>query len=217
MQLEQPGALDQWRYGERGTLSEIPATELTEDAWQFADSETRALFDRVRTRFPERLGGVAEIFVGVQTSADPVYIIRAGRVTAEMVVHRWDDRDWPIERAILRPCLHDVPLSAYARPAANAWIIFPYDLTTTGKAHLVQPSELAHRFPKCWAYLNARRSDLVDRNIIGGATAERQWYQFGRSQSLTKFNTPKIILPALSLEPRYAYDDANVVVTGGGN
>jgi hypothetical protein len=37
------------------------------------------------------------------------------------------------------------------------------------------------------------------------------------SVALVKFNSPKIILPALSLEPRYVYDDDNIVVTGGGN
>ena len=55
------------------------------------------------------------------------------------------------------------------------------------------------------------------RTIAGGKADEQQFYQFGRSQSLVKFNSPKIILPALSLEPRYAYDDNNVMVTGGGN
>jgi TaqI-like C-terminal specificity domain len=39
----------------------------------------------------------------------------------------------------------------------------------------------------------------------------------GRSQSLTSFDTPKIILPVLSTEPRYSYDDANTFFTGGGN
>ena len=52
---------------------------------------------------------------------------------------------------------------------------------------------------------------------MGGSVAEKQFYQFGRSQSLTKFDGPKIILPILSLEPRYAYDDKNILVTGGGN
>lgn len=51
----------------------------------------------------------------------------------------------------------------------------------------------------------------------GGRAGQQQFYQFGRSQSLVKFNSPKIILPALSLEARYAYDDSNIVVTGGGN
>ena len=44
-----------------------------------------------------------------------------------------------------------------------------------------------------------------------------EFYQFGRSQSLTKFDSPKIILPILSLEARYAYDDINIMMTGGGN
>ena len=34
-----------WRYGVPGVYTEIPAATLGEDAWQFADSETRALFD----------------------------------------------------------------------------------------------------------------------------------------------------------------------------
>ena len=76
---------------------------------------------------------------------------------------------------------------------------------------------MARRFPGCWAYLNARRAELERRNVSGGPASERQWYQYGRSQSLTKFNTPKIILPILSIESRYAYDDTNIVVTGGGN
>jgi hypothetical protein len=47
---------------------------------------------------------------------------------------------------------------------------------------------------------------------------EDTWYRFGRSQSLTKFNgLPKLIWPVLSLEPRYSYDDQNIIMTGGGN
>jgi hypothetical protein len=53
--------------------------------------------------------------------------------------------------------------------------------------------------------------------VTGGTAGQRQWYQYGRSQSLTKFDTPKIILPILSRGARYAYDDANITVTGGGN
>jgi len=67
------------------------------------------------------------------------------------------------------------------------------------------------------AYLEARREELARRNFAGGPDDKHEFYEFGRSQSLAKFNSPKIILPALSLEPRYAYDDTNVVVTGGGN
>lgn len=110
--------------------------------------------------------------------------------------------------------------SAYGRPRANTWLIFPYEFVTVRnkiKAQVIQPDTMARRFPGCLAYLEARRVQLEDRAITGGKAGQQQFYQFGRSQSLGKFNSPKIILPALSLEPRYAYDDNNIVVTGGGN
>ena len=220
VRVEQVASLEAWRYGEPSPVTEIPAASLGEEPWQFADTETRALFARVRAAHPNRLKGVAEIFVGVQTSADDIYIFRAAAETATTVILRWNDRDWPIERAILRPCLHDVTLYAYARPKPNAWMIFPYELVagaTRTAARLIQPADMAVRFPGCLAYLEARRAELETRHVSGGIAAERQFYQFGRSQSLVKFDSSKIILPALSVEPRYAYDDANIVVTGGGN
>lgn len=220
VRVEKSGKLEAWRYGEPGIITTIPAEALGEDNWQFADSDTRALFERVRTAFPNRLGQVAEIFVGVQTSADPIYIFRSVNETVDTVTLRWGDRDWEIERAILRPCLYDEALLAYAKPQANAWMIFPYELDagrTRARARLIQPREMADRFPRCFAYLEARRVELDQRSVTGGTVEERQFYQFGRSQSLTKFDSPKIILPILSREARYAYDDTNIMVTGGGN
>ena len=218
--LEVAGPLEEWRYGQVGPVSEIPADELSEHPWEFVDYETRALFSRIRENFPSRLEGVSEIFVGVQTSADEIYIFQAVAEEADTVTLRWNDRDWPIERGILRPCLHDVTLFPYARPSHNAWMIFPYEEVQGQRrtmARLIQPDDVAERFPTCWEYLSARRAELEERAISGGREAERQWYQFGRSQSLTKLDGPKIILPILSLGARYSFDDMNIVVTGGGN
>ena len=99
-------------------------------------------------------------------------------------------------------------------------MIYPYELVPDGqgeRARLYQPEDMANDFPGCWEYLTARRQELEQRDITGGMTAERQWYQFGRPQSLNKLDGPKIILPVLSLEARYSFDDSNVMATGGGN
>lgn len=217
--VERVEALDAWRYGSPGPRNIIPAADLTDEPWQFADADTRALFARVRAACGRELGQAAEIFVGVQTSADGIYIFRAANETPDSVTLRWDGRDWPIERGILRQSLLDAPLNPYARAKANTWMIFPYEIVPgmRAAAQLLQPAELARRFPLCFAYLNARKEELERRNIVGGAAGQRQFYQFGRSQSLTKFNSPKIILPILSREARYAFDDNNIIMTGGGN
>jgi hypothetical protein len=132
----------------------------------------------------------------------------------------WNGQDWDLERDVLRPFLQDKRLHPYAAPEPNAWIIFPYDLADGPrgpKANLIQPTDFATRYPVCWSYLNARRAELEGRNITGGPADKQQWYQYGRSQSLTKFTTPKIIVTTLSTTPRYTYDDTNIMVTGGGN
>ena len=220
VEIERVEALEAWRYGAPGQFMTIPATELGDDNWQFADAVTRDVFARVRAACPNELGQVAEIFVGVQTSADAIYIFRAAAETATTVTLGWDGRDWPIERGILRPCMLDAPLLPYARAEPNRWMIFPYELVAGARrteARLIPPADMARQYPGCWAYLNARRAELERRNITGGANGTQQFYQFGRSQSLTKFDSPKIILPILSLEARYAYDEDNITVTGGGN
>jgi len=220
VRVEQIGPLEAWRYGEPGTITNIPAGTLGEDNWQFVDADTRAVFDRVRAASPSRLDQVAEIFVGVQTSADRVYIFQSVDETENTITLRWDGRDWPIERDILRPCLKKVQFFSFARPKSNAWMIFPYKVAAVGantETRPIAPDEMARRFPGCMAYLEARREELDRRDFAGGPNDEHEFYEFARSQSLDKFNSPKIILPVLSLEPRYAYDDTNVVVTGGGN
>ncbi len=221
IRIERPERLESWRYGELGPIDLAPANELGEGPWRFADAEASALFGRIKAAFPNELNMLAEIFVGVQTSADKIYIFEAVAESAATCTLQWNDRDWPIERGILRPSLLDAPLLPFQRPESNTWMIFPYELVRNAEgrvgARLIQPPEMARRFPGCWAYLTARREELEARSITGGRAAERQWYQYGRSQSLTKFEGDKIILPILSLEPRYAYDDRNVVVTGGGN
>lgn len=221
VKLEQPGLLEAWRYGQEGSVTVIPSKELGADPWDFSDEETRKLFSRVRDQFQMRLSDVADIKVGVQTSADDIYIIKEMSSDAATVIFRWNNQDWRIERSILRACLHDVTIFPYTRPVPNAWAIFPYEFVVLEnnkvRARLIQPDEMTLRYPLCWNYFCARREELEQRNIVGGPAAERQWYQYGRSQSLTEFEQPKIIFPVLSKEARYAYDEANSLFTGGGN
>jgi type I restriction-modification system DNA methylase subunit len=221
LKVEQAGPLEEWRYGHEGIVTRVPSKELGEEPWNLGQDEVRKLFTRVKGAFPEALHDLADIEVGVQTSADNIYLLNEVRSDKTSITIAWDGNEWEIEKEILRPCLKDAPLEAFGRAAANSWMIFPYELVTTLKgkprARLFQPDEMKKRFPGCWKYLNARRVELEKRNVTGGAVNERQWYQYGRSQSLTKFNQPKIILPVLSLESRYAYDEANCMITGGGN
>lgn len=208
-----------WQYGQIGSRHSMEYGQISEEPWAFYSESLSSVFDRLHSCSALSIGGkegFADIFVGVQTSNDSVYVLSPKKEDANHVFFESNDQEFRIEREILRPCLHDVSLAAYGTPKANKYMIFPYRIYD-GRAHLIQPEEMREQFPLAWSYLNTNKSELEKRNIVGGSRSERQWYQFGRSQSLTKFTGTKIILPILSLEPRYAFDDQNIVVTGGGN
>ncbi|MBY5938918.1 Eco57I restriction-modification methylase domain-containing protein [Marinobacter nauticus] len=221
LSVEHPGPIEEWRYGRRGEISTLPTSELGDEPWSFGKETVRSLFKRIKDSTTGRLSALANIEVGIQTSADKVFLLHALHDQANSITIEWEDQRWEIEKGILRPCLHDAKLEAFAFPEPNAWMIFPYELVNTRnggrRARLLQPEEIASRYPNCWNYLNARRPLLEGRNITGGTAAERQWYQYGRSQSLTKFDQPKILLPVLSTEAKYSYDESDTIITGGGN
>ena len=191
VRIERPERLESWRYGEPGAVDIIPADELGEDPWRFADAETSAVFGRIKGSLPGQTGfGCGDLRRRSDQRRQDHTSSRPPPKPPRPAPFGGMIADWSIERGILRPSLLDAPLPPFQRPEPNTWIIFPYELVRDAsgrmRAHLIQPPEMAARFPGCWAYLNARRAELDGRSIVGGSAAERQWYQYGRSQSLTK-------------------------------
>jgi type I restriction-modification system DNA methylase subunit len=214
--VEPVTSIQNWRKGDRLDEISVPRATLTEDPWQFAGEEFSALIGRLEALGARHLSTVAEIFVGLQTSADKVYAISAKSVRERTVTVEWNGREWHLERALMRPFLYDAEIQAFFPPEANSWLLHPYEIKD-GVARLIQPDAMESKYPECWAYLTVRRAELDGRSITGGRANERQWYQYGRSQSLTKFDGAKIIFPILSKEPKYALDENEIRVTGGGN
>ena len=213
--VEHVGSLSNWMLGRSGARHERDLSILTEEAWSLLPPEWEELFGRLQSQNATKLEDVAEIFVGVQTSADNIYIVHPFNESATTVTFNDSaGRQWTIEKGVLRPCLHDVQLHAFTPPHPNSYIIFPYQISEQGASPL-SPSIMRQRYPLTLRYLRAHRQTLSQRNVQGGPSPA--WYRYGRSQSLTKFSGKKIILPILSTMPRYTLDDQNIVVTGGGN
>jgi type I restriction-modification system DNA methylase subunit len=211
--------LSAWRLGQSGELVEHDATELGKDGenpWEFLPPNVKSILDRLRSTHRTKLDETADIFVGVQTSADKIYIIKPIGEKASLIRFlATNGKQYDIERSILRPCLMDVQFQPFGTPEPNSYIIFPYKIAN-GKAQLYSLAEMKGQFPRALAYLADFKSELDKRDIL--SRNSETWHQYGRSQSLTKFDgRPKLIWPILSLAPRYNFDDKNTVITGGGN
>lgn len=214
--VEHVADIETWRRGQKGVTENYEAGYITEEWWKFVPPSVRALFDRIQDENPLQLVQVADIFVGVQTSADRIFIFHPlGEDDDKVFFRDRNGQDRRIERAILRPCLLDVEFQPFGSPDANSYIIFPYHMVDT-RPILYTQEEMQALFPLCWDYLISFQEMLMKRSIQ--SFSQDTWYRYGRSQSLTQFNgEPKLIWPVLSLEPRYNYDDHDIVFTGGGN
>lgn len=182
--------------------------------WVFVSETAAKLFHRIISTGTVTLKSVAEIPVGLQTSADQIYIFTPTKDDATHFYFWKDDTEYKVEKGICKPSLYDVSFGSFDTVSANGQMIFPYTIAAD-TATVISEANFKNDYPDCWAYLNLFKDKLEKRSING---KDPKWYQYGRKQSLTKFhNTDKIVFPVLSQAPSYIIDESNFQFTGGGN
>ncbi len=144
-----------------------------------------------------KLGEVSSIFVGLQTDADDVYILRqlkagGGRVLcyskATQNEHWFEDAHL---KAFLKGSLN---IRRYSVSDVNKRLIFPY-VMVEGKSTLIKPEFYASQFPLTWSYLMVCKSILESRNKGHMGTS---WYGYVYKKNHTRFELGKILVPSLA-------------------
>jgi hypothetical protein len=188
---------------------------FSEQPWIFVSRASQTIFDKIVNANTIPLREIAEIAVGLQTSADKIYIFQPQSETDNNYQFKFRDQEFEIEKAICKPCLYDLSFNLFDTVKPNAQIIFPYTIQKN-RAEVFSEKQFQEQFPLTWAYLNTFKVELTNRSINGGNGSK--WYQYGRSQSLTRFhNNQKLIWAVLSTNPGYIFDENNLQFTGGGN
>lgn len=196
-------------------MQEYPIEYLSAAPWTFLSNEIMQTLEKKQEKC-QPLDSLADIFVGLQTSADPIYIIEPE--SEEKGIIKFVDcreREWKIESAITKPCIYDIQLEKYAKIEENRRIIFPYH--QEGKKQvLYSVNEMRRLFPRTMEYLESFKEELCKRSIKN--MSEHNWYQFGRSQSLKRFvKGEHLVWSVLATQGNYVYDDRTICFTGGGN
>jgi hypothetical protein len=201
----------------RGSISycHYDNASFNEMPWIFLSEQSKRLFEKLCNTNTIPLTKVAEICVGLQTSADPIYIFKPDSETETTFKFKNIFGEFEVEKEICKPCLHDLSFDLFDTISPNAELIFPYNIVSN-KAEAFSEKYFSEKYPLAWAYLNNFKEKLAKRSING--SKHPKWYQFGRSQSLTKFHdSPKLIWPVLSTHASYSFDEKNLQFTGGGN
>lgn len=184
------------------------------EPWIFLSPGTKTVFDKMHNAQTAPLKSLAEICVGLQTSADKVYIFEPVQETPTTFSFTKKGKQYEIEKEICLPAIYDLSFGVFDTIKSNAQIIFPYRIHD-GKAEVYSEKFFSEKYPNAWEYLNEFKESLEKRSLQGNTP---KWYQFGRSQSLTRFqDTQKLIWSVLSTSAPYVLDSDNLQFTGGGN
>ncbi len=210
--------LHSWLYKKEKNIEIYENKDFSQEPWLFLSPNVRQVFKEIEDKFLTKIGNVADIFVGIQTSADSIYVIQPIKESENLIWFTNKSGELQkIEKAILKPFIHDIKLEAFGNPIPNSYLIFPYKGFNGNRAILYTISEIRSLFPNCYTYLMSNKEKLLERAVKPPFNDE-DWHKFGRSQSLSKFDgNPKLIWTVLSTEPRYVYDNKDIIFSGGGN
>jgi len=176
------------------------------DPWVLAVGEEAEVL-RAASVGSERLGDVtSQIFTGLQTSADHIYILenRGRRGDRRVVFSRASDRELELEADLLKPLASGIDVDPYAFPPLGDLLLFPYRREGDGM-RLVTEQELS-ALPATSEYLREHEEALRGRER--GRMDREGWWAFGRTQSLGAHDSPKLGVAATVRRLEIAADPA---------
>lgn len=175
----------------------VSASSLNTESINLVDEEEQQLIDIVKSQ-PNSL----VISTGIATLKDKVYLIdevhedERGQLKFTNSI---EDRSFDIEPDVVVPITKGSGASANALPELK-YILYPYHIVN-GSAFLIDESEMANSYPQAFAYLQASKNILASRS---GSYGEDEWYRYGRSQALTRFDS-KIVFPTNTDHPKFRF------------
>ena len=188
--------------------------DMDNDSWTFLDKNSRRILKKINQTDNKKLNNLAKIFVGIQTSADNVYILKCIEKCENYSKYLNNDgNEIILESDLFKPFLKNIKdktFEPYMDVDSEYELLFPYKLEM-GKAIPLTLKEIK-KYPKTYDYLLTYKKDLLNRSNI----KSNNWWYFSRHQNLSMMEEPKLIIPVLSLYPRLIYDDNGFYMTGGG-
>ncbi len=184
-----------WRKTGEAIGGMIPSSSITALEWNFAVGKGALLFDKLK-KMPLKLGDVADIFVGLQTSADDVFIMdlieekpRTLRLKSKAL-----GSEWIFEKGLLFPLVSGTDVNRYSDLPERQFILFPYKVDGES-VELIDFDLISKTYPKTAAYFLENKDRLEDRER--GKFKGREWYRFGRNQNIGIQEQIKLCVPRL--------------------
>jgi hypothetical protein len=172
--------------------------------WAFANAEREQLCERLQQAGPA-LNVVAEVFVGVQTSADKIYHLDVLKRTQRetRVRCRLDGTGDRLENDLLRPLVSGEDVKPYWLNTNRQVILYPYEWVNSRSVPLI-PWQQIEALGQTKNYLEKHQDRMRGRE--NGKFDDGAWYRFGRSQNIGRQRGAKLCIPRLAPRIRCGFD-----------
>ncbi|HTZ65809.1 MAG TPA: N-6 DNA methylase [Solirubrobacteraceae bacterium] len=181
------------------------ASELGEMPWILVPRDEREILDTMRAAGPPLSDATRQIFQGLITSADPIYIVEDRGIRGSCrVVATKVGAELELEPDLLHPLASGLDVERYALRTLSSLLLFPYR-RDKDKMRLASEQELK-TLPLTWEYLCANEAELRRREK--GKMDHDGWWAFGRTQSLGLHDQPKLGVAATVKRLEAAADPA---------
>ena len=157
---------------------------MTEEEWD--------IFNKILKYQPFK-GLYREFFVGIQTSADKIYILKyMGENDKEykLFSSQIQKEIW-LEKNIIHPIIDNTNINSYYVNKPTEYVIFPYKIDGD-KAILLTEKELEN-YPKTWRYIKENKKELEGREK--GRMKGYGWYAYIYPKNLIKQHLSKLLIP----------------------
>lgn len=196
--------LDGWYSTMQGSERLFPSNTLSQAEWVLPVGLTAKVYDRIATE-KRRLGEITDLFVGLQTDADDVFIVEMISESDDEIIARseFTGEKHIFEKKHLKPFLKgSLNIRRYKLDDLTKRLIFPYEIVNN-RSVIISAEDYAVRFPKTWAYLVKCKERLTAR---GGGKLGNEWHGYVYKKNHTRFEQPKLLAPAIAAESCFAAD-----------
>jgi len=185
---------------ERGFLD---LSNQTDSAWALSNSKNQAWLKKIRLNQIYKFGDLAEIKVGIKTTADAVFIGDDWKSLKER-----SPESKLMQPLITHHCAQRWAIGGQGSPLKTLkQVLYPYDMTAP-KRSVVE----LKGYPQTQKYLQSHRQRLQGRKYV--TDSGRQWFEIWVPHQPADWAKPKIVWPDISEEPKFFLDSSGAIVNG---
>lgn len=217
--------LDKWktRQYEENSKNEINKEDLSDSNWILLPNDLEDIHNKIWKKSSKLVDivGAENIFNGIQTSANDVYVIDTWEENSGVIEFEKGGSIFKLEKELTRKFYlqknSDQTLNTYIETVPNKLIFYPYKIDEDHDVQFINYNELKEKYPYSFQFVSHFKERLEKRDISPAPSTSNEWYRYGRHQSLNKFlDETKIIVGILSKGDKYAIDKSNTFIASGG-